>query len=270
MQSVIISVLKQLARASGLKRRWIAKVRMAAERHALAVIPGRRPRDHGRILCYHSIGEPYWGVNDVSPRRFRRQIETALLAGFEFVPAAKLARDGGKANELAITFDDGLGSVFTQAAPILKDYRIPFSFFAVSGWCENYTSWKPGGMMSWRQVRELVEDGAEVGSHSASHPDFGTLSPERYAEELEGSRCTIEQRIGIAPVSFAIPLGQRPNWTPGAALAAAAAGYEIVYAQAEDKRPQGTVPRTFVTAYDHTFIFKALLRGAFDGWEEWV
>jgi peptidoglycan/xylan/chitin deacetylase (PgdA/CDA1 family) len=270
MQPVIVPILKQLARHSGLKRQQIAKIRMATERHALAAIPGRRRRDCGRILCYHSIGEPYWGVNDVSPRRFRRQIENALHAGFEFVPAAKLARGEGKANELAITFDDGLGSVFTQAAPILKDYRIPFSFFVVSGWCETYARWKPGAMMSWRQVSELVENGAEVGSHSATHPNFGTLEPGRYAEELEGSRRTIERRIGVAPVSFAIPLGQRANWTPAAALAATAAGYETVYAQAEDTRPQGTVPRTFVTAYDHGFIFRALLRGAFDNWEEWV
>ncbi len=48
------------------------------------------------------------------------------------------------------------------------------------------------------------------------------------------------------------------------------AGYKDVYAQAEDTRPNGTIPRTFVTRFDGDRIFSALLRGAYDRWEEWV
>ena len=48
------------------------------------------------------------------------------------------------------------------------------------------------------------------------------------------------------------------------------AGYEIVYAQAEATRPEGTVARTFVTKFDGDRIFNALLKGKFDRWEEWV
>ena len=60
------------------------------------------------------------------------------------------------------------------------------------------------------------------------------------------------------------------NWTADAAAAARAAGYEIIYAQAEETRPPDTVPRTFVTHFDGPHIFSALLGGAFDRWEEWV
>ncbi len=60
------------------------------------------------------------------------------------------------------------------------------------------------------------------------------------------------------------------NWTPAAGKAAKAVGYKIVYAQAEETRPEGTVPRTFVTRFDGDRVFKALLGGAFGRWEEWV
>jgi len=43
----------------------------------------------------------------------------------------------------------------------------------------------------------------------------------------------------------------------------------VVYAQAEETRPAGTVARTFVTSFDADRIFRSLLGGAFDRWEEW-
>jgi hypothetical protein len=47
-------------------------------------------------------------------------------------------------------------------------------------------------------------------------------------------------------------------------------GFKTIYSQAEETRPPGTVPRTFVTHFDDDRIFKAALRGAYDRWEEWT
>jgi peptidoglycan/xylan/chitin deacetylase (PgdA/CDA1 family) len=210
------------------------------------------------------------GVNDVSPTQLRRHIELAHAAGYRFVPASEIARAGGRPQDLAITFDDGLGSVLSAAAPILRDFDVPWSFFPVSSWCDRYQDWRAGGMLSWSGVEKLVALGGEVGSHSATHPDFGKLDPARLHDELTGSRRTFQQRIGIAPTTFAIPLGQSANWTEAAGDAARAAGYELVYAQAEETRPANTVARTFVTCFDHDRIFGALLAGVFDRWEEWI
>jgi hypothetical protein len=76
-------------------------------------------------------------------------------------------------------------------------------------------------------------------------------------------------RLGISPNTFAIPYGQSKNWPAQAQQAAMEAGYDIVYAQAEETRPAGTIPRTFVTRFDSNRVFRALLRGAYDPWEEW-
>ncbi|HML28744.1 MAG TPA: polysaccharide deacetylase family protein, partial [Hyphomicrobium sp.] len=110
----------------------------------------------------------------------------------------------------------------------------------------------------------------EIGSHSRTHPDFGSLEARYLTDELSGARKIIAERLGFAPTSFAIPLGQSMNWTAAAATAAREAGYEIIYAQAEETRPDDTVPRTFVTHFDDPRVFRALLDGVFDRWEEWV
>lgn len=265
--------LKRIIKATGLRRQDLAAARMFCERHYLATKAGMRAarvRSTGRILCYHSIGQAMTGVNDVAPQRFRRQIELALSSGYKFVPAAAIARTGGGPKDLAITFDDAWSSVLSQAAPVLRDYQIPWSLFVVPSWSDHKEAWSRDCILPWRDIERLMADGAEIGSHSATHPDFGSIGRTQMLDELAGSRETIRQRLGVAPTAFAIPLGQSMNWPPEASEFAREAGYEIVYAQAEETRPRGTVPRTFVTCFDNGRIFPALLRGAYDRWEEWV
>ncbi|MEQ9505750.1 MAG: polysaccharide deacetylase family protein [Hyphomonas sp.] len=237
----------------------------------LAALPGARRRYVGRILCYHSLGQKEWGTNDVTPDMFRGHIERALNAGFRFVHASEIAKTGGGPKDLAITFDDGLSTVMTVAAPILKEYGLPWTFFPVSNWAEGI-HWMPDNdaFLSWRDIEMLMGQGAEMGSHSVTHSDFGQLNRDQVVNELGGSREMFRQRIGIAPDTFAIPFGQSKNWTAESQAMARDAGYTTIYAQAEETRPQGTVARTFVTRFDGDFIFNALLKGKFDQWEEWV
>jgi peptidoglycan/xylan/chitin deacetylase (PgdA/CDA1 family) len=262
--------IKTVVRKSGLSRSHLAAVRMCCERNMLAAVRPRRQRVAGRILCYHSVGQPQWGVNDVSPTQFRRQLELALRSGYRFVPASEVAQTGGGPRDLALTFDDGLRSILTTAAPILAEYGVPWSAFIVSDWAEGQHPFGDDVMLSWREIEQLMAAGAEIGSHSVSHPNFSWLGPGETVDELARSRHTIEQRLGIRPTTFAIPLGQSKNWSAFASSAAREAGYTTVYAQAEDTRPAGTVARTFVTRWDGDRIFQAALGGAFDRWEEWV
>lgn len=263
--------IRTIAKASGLRRRHIAAVRMCCERSVIASLPGLPQEPRSRILCYHSVGTPSWGVNDVSPTRFRRQLETALREGYRFVPADELASDAtGDAKRLAITFDDGLRTVATNAAPILKEYGIPWTIFIVSDWADGRHDFGEDIMLGWSEIARLATAGATIASHSVTHPNFASLDAAAAATELRGSRQTIGQRIGLDTTGFAIPFGQSKNWTAVAGKAALDAGYKTVYAQSERRRAPGTVARTFVTRFDGDRIFHASLRGAFDRWEEWL
>ncbi|MBV9309066.1 MAG: polysaccharide deacetylase family protein [Acidobacteriaceae bacterium] len=258
----------QLAAKLKLRER-LAKARMCCERQALASFHGRRIKPTGRLLCYHSIGQPELGVNDCSPERFRRHLKFAKDLGFRFVPAAQIANGLGGSRDIAVTFDDGWKSVFTVAAPLLAEHEIPMTLFVATGLIEGQSDWHRPRMVTWDQVGELSKMGVEIGSHSVTHPDFGTIDRQMAVDELTGSRITLKSRLGLEVDSFAIPFGQSKNWTPIAQQAARQAGYNLIYAQAENTRPLGTIPRTFVTWMDSDRIFNALLEGVFDDWEEW-
>jgi peptidoglycan/xylan/chitin deacetylase (PgdA/CDA1 family) len=242
---------------------------MYCERQALASFASRHFKPFGRLLCYHSVGQPDLGVNDCSPRRFRRHIELAIRQGYRFVPAAQIARGGGAPRDLSITFDDGWRSALTTAAPVLGEYQIPWTLFVTTGLVDSPSEWHQSRMLRWNELGELLKMGVEIGSHSVSHPDFGRTDEQKAIEELNISRMMLMSRLGLSVDCFAIPFGQSKNWTAFAHDAARRAGYELIYAQAENTRPQGTIPRTFVTSMDDDRIFSALLGGAFDNWEEW-
>jgi peptidoglycan/xylan/chitin deacetylase (PgdA/CDA1 family) len=269
LRASIPAPVRRAVRRSLPRREQLAEARLFCERQSLAVVGSHRPRARGRILCYHSVGQPEFGVNDVHPARFRRHIELSLKAGYRFVHASEIAQTGGGPKDLAISFDDGLKSVSTAAAPILQEYAIPYVVFAVSDWSDMKDPRWIDRALDWRDLELLLKDGAEVGSHSVSHPDFGKIGHQRAVDELCISREVIRQRLGFAPDTFAIPFGQSMNWPAACALSAREAGYRIVYAQAEETRPEGTVARTFVTKHDNDRIFKALLSGHYDRWEEW-
>lgn len=265
--TVDLGTFKGVARWCGLERRHLVEARLSYERRILPAIKRRRSAPNGRVLCYHSIGTEEWGANDVAAPLFKRHLETAIRLGYRFVPADHIAAGRGTERDLALTFDDGLMSSYRNAAPILKSLRIPWSLFVVCDWADGKHV-RPELFMGWSEIREVASTGVAIGSHSLSHPDFGSLSKVESGTELWESRRRIRERAGVEVDSFAIPFGQSRNWRGDLSMLATSLGYRSIYAQAVDSRADGTVPRTFVTRYDDVRIFRAALRGAFDQWEE--
>lgn len=264
-----MAVLKDFARRLGIRRGNVASARMRIERTRLS--SSSTSDNRARILAYHSVGTPSWGVNDVTPVRFERQLRLAIELGHNFVPASLIASGEGQPGDLSVTFDDGMTTVAQNAAPILAGLGIPWTIFTVSEWLDGNHEFEPGLMLGWDALGELSQrPGVAIGSHSMTHPRFGAISEQQAREELNGSRAKIEKRLGISVESFAIPFGQSTDWPDWCGPLASEAGYRDIYAQAEHTRPAHTVPRTFVSRFDNDRIFAAALRGAFDTWEEWV
>jgi peptidoglycan/xylan/chitin deacetylase (PgdA/CDA1 family) len=247
--------------------------RLAAERWALGTwqraTGGPSPARRGRILAYHSIGMREGGPNDVRTRDFERHLQIAADDGWTFTTPAQVIAEPDKP-QLALTFDDGMASVLTNALPVLRHHGIPATAFVITGWADKQI---PAGwqqfVLDWRGVSALQEGGMTVASHSVTHPDFGKLDVAETRRQLEVSRERLRQVLGVESGEFAIPFGQSRNWTPAARLAAAEAGYQTVYAQSNTTRPEGTIARTFITRIDRPVLFRAALAGAFDNWEEW-
>ena len=79
---------------------------------------------------------------------------------------------------VVLTFDDGNISDLTTVAPILKGHGFGATFYITSGWVG-----KPG-RLNWKQVKELHDQGFEIGNHSASHPNMLHIPEDDIREQI--------------------------------------------------------------------------------------
>ena len=117
-----------------------------------------RRRHRGRVLLYHRVEEgPAGPLNlNVAPALFASQIDR-LARVHEFVALQDLlssAPEDLPANALALTFDDGYAHHLTMVASMLRQRRIPATFFVSSAGLA-------GGVEHWWDTleRTMLQDG---------------------------------------------------------------------------------------------------------------
>lgn len=174
----------------------------------------------GVILLYHHVSESTPAITSVTPEQFQQHIDYLSDNDFSVVSLSRiLASASAETEELessdrlvAISFDDAYESVYSVAYPILKDQGWPFSVFVASEAIDRGY----GGFMSWQQLRDLNEYGAEIGGHSVSHAHLvRMLDAEtenewvaRISREIDQGNLRIEQELGIEVDFFAYPYGE--------------------------------------------------------------
>jgi peptidoglycan/xylan/chitin deacetylase (PgdA/CDA1 family) len=134
---------------------------------------------------------------------------------------------------IIITFDDGYRDNFLYAAPILKKYNVPATFFVTSGYIgtDKVFPWDietnaPHPMMSWDEVRELNNMGFEIGAHTVNHADLGKISYEEAKKEINQAKDQIENELGQKIISFAVPFGKKENIRPWTGKLVKKAGFQ--------------------------------------------
>jgi len=177
-----------------------------------------------RILMYHMIKKHTTGKFKglrVSPGMFEKQVRYLKENGWHFVTMRELAEHREKLPEktVAITFDDGYEDNYTEAFPILKKYNAKATLYLVVDrhqreWSSRRKAKNDSGELMYEpkltdeQVREMIESGVfELGSHTLTHPNLLTLSPEEKYEEIVRSKELLEKKFGVACTSFCYPFG---------------------------------------------------------------
>lgn len=82
-------------------------------------------------------------------------------------------------------------------------------------------------LMTWDQLRTLLDAGMDVESHTRRHRVLQTLDPDQLDDELRGARADLERRLGRAPRTIAYPVGRPIADDPVIRRAVLAAGYRV-------------------------------------------
>ena len=145
-----------------------ARLRSCSPDQALLV-----PHDQTRVavLGYHNFSktEP---VTEMLMRTddFRAQMQYIRDNGLTVISMEeflewRFGRRELPARCVLITLDDGWRSVYTDAYPILREFGFPFTLFLYPDFLTGR-----GNSLSVEMVREMMKNGATIGSHSLTHP----------------------------------------------------------------------------------------------------
>ncbi len=115
-----------------------------------------------------------------------------------------------KVMALSLTFDDARPSQVEKGIPVLNRYDVDATFYVSPG---NLT----GKIDEWKKA---IAEGHEIGNHTQTHPCTGNFPFARnkalesmtlhdIALEMEEANRSVEELLGVFPVSFAYPCGQK-------------------------------------------------------------
>lgn len=180
------------------------------------------------ILQYHRVSgqfSPEYDVATVFPQDFAWQVDLLLHKGYEVVTLSQvlehLDENSGKNPRcVALTFDDGHKDNLLYAYPILKARKVRATMFVVSdyvgcaGWLDRQNGWSDTRtesgrfhqLLSWDELRQMT-DVFDIGSHGRTHRDLTRLSRNEMQDEIEGSRQSVYEHLGIWPCFFCYPYG---------------------------------------------------------------
>jgi peptidoglycan/xylan/chitin deacetylase (PgdA/CDA1 family) len=122
--------------------------------------------------------------------------------------------------------------------------------------------------LSWDQVREMSQNGIEMGSHTATHPILTRVPLPQVEHELASSKQKIEAEINKPVIGIAYPNGGSADFSPEVIKLAQQTGYKVAFSlvggvntHAGIRKEPFAIRRIFLSAADSfpRFVTKLVL-----------
>ncbi|KEQ25124.1 polysaccharide deacetylase family protein [Paenibacillus tyrfis] len=126
------------------------------------------------VLVYHDVQEPDAAgmprLLTVTPQQFEAHLKALKDHSYQVISMedyVRFARQGKPVspNAVVLTFDDGYESFYTRAYPILQKHGVPASNFVIGAPTDKRDP-KKGQYLTWNQMRELIQTGHGIYSHT--------------------------------------------------------------------------------------------------------
>ena len=190
-------------------------------------------------LMYHLVlDEPYSALEDlfVRPSELRGHIEALMEKGYRFIFADEYKYYDDKT--VIMSFDDGYLDNYTEVFPIIKEYGVKITIFLISNYigCPEY--------MTEDMIKEMASSGlVSFQSHTATHPDLTTITPDAMRREFETSNAAIEALTGKKVSALCYPAGAFDQTVASVAAEYYRCAYTTVNKASTEGYPINELPR---------------------------
>lgn len=175
-------------------------------------------KGEGIVLCYHSVSDEWDHPLAVTRSAFEVQLTGLLRRGYLPIPAERMPTSSRR--ELYVTFDDAFRDVL-DVVPLMRRLGIHATVFAATSFAEEGRVFDVPELadeaavngarmatMRWDDLRELVAEGFDVGSHTVTHPHLPRLGDGEIESELRESRERLEDELRRPCLFLAYPYGE--------------------------------------------------------------
>tara|TARA_B100000686_G_C16618853_1_gene878030 strand:- start:27 stop:1073 length:1047 start_codon:yes stop_codon:yes gene_type:complete len=107
-------------------------------------------------------------------------------------------------NTVGISIDDADRSFLEIGWPLFKKFNFPVVLFIST----NSISYSNKNYLNWDEIRQLKNEGVDIGSHLHSHSHFTDLTKEDLIKEIETSNKIFLKELDSIPTLFAYPYGE--------------------------------------------------------------
>ncbi len=172
------------------------------------------------IFMYHRFDEKHYPSTSIDKEQFAFHLEYLKTNGYNVWSLSKIVRYIKEKKQLppktvALTMDDAYRSVYTVAYPMLKEKGFPFTVFVNTLPVDNHSK----RYLTWDQMRQMQQNGAEFANHSWDHPYFVkylAYDDEKLfttiRKQIEKTQHRLQEELGKAcnayPKMFAYPFGE--------------------------------------------------------------
>jgi len=169
------------------------------------------------ILQYHHVSDNTPFITSVSVELFKKHLSYLNDNGFNVLSIEKLVYSMKNKlpipnKSIVITFDDAYSSIYTNAWPILKEYKYPFTVFVNTLPLESGYN----NFINWKQINEMLSDQMTIANHSHKHTHFveWTINQkkhiwqEKFIDDITRAENIIYKKTGKKSKLFAWPYGE--------------------------------------------------------------
>ena len=122
------------------------------------------------VLLYHHVDDTTPPSTSITPENFDAHLDYLEREGYSVLPLMDIVQALGEGETLppravALTFDDGYSSVYSEALPRLERRGWPFTVFVSTDYIDDGYA----GFMGWAELRDLETRGGMVANHSTTH-----------------------------------------------------------------------------------------------------
>ncbi|MFA6939538.1 MAG: polysaccharide deacetylase family protein [Clostridiaceae bacterium] len=169
------------------------------------------------ILMYHSIDYEKGNSLRVPKEDFYLQMKYIKKNGYTPISLDDLydflsGKRKAPQKPIAITFDDGYEDNYVNAYPILKEFGFKATIFDITNTIDTNSAY-----INSKQIKEMINNGISVESHTTNHNNLASLSYKAQYEILKKAREDLEAMEGKKIKYLAYPSGRYNNFTERAA-----------------------------------------------------